>query len=499
MPPDGRCSAAGYPAMPDAAERALYVAAGCNGDGASAAAPSGTIRAALARATPGTAVLVAPGTYVENVRVDQPSIWIVGASEGASGEAPPVVIAAPEPYAVVVTADGEGVVIRGIHVRSPVGAGIWVAGAGTETSPVRVESSRIDGATAPATHPFGFGIMAVRSKGLVVTDSDIRDSAGVGFLIGESSVVMTRTHVAGSGKGGVRAESSNAEKGHRGVVLEGNTIEENREFGLALFSSSAVVGGVSAAAANVIRGTTMGTTSGDGIIIAPLQGGASRVEVQVEGNRVEGNARTGVLVSAVSASGPRGIVLARNLIGTNGSVGKAGSASANFGAGVWVQGSAGVGGAAGDAGIVLRGNVLAANSHVGVGMMGASRGRIEQNQITNTASGTVRDDTTLDLVTLGDGVSIQSKAVAAVEGNDVRACFRLAALFDDAGGGTTVRNNVIVSASDRGVVLQNTPRALIGEGGNTDGSGVLGALEVPPGTYGTQKAALGGVISTAGP
>ena len=498
-PAPDRCAAATFPAKPAAASRALYVAASCGGDGATPATPVGTIAAALAVATPGTAVLVAPGTYAENVRIEQPSIWLLGADEGASGEAPPVVIAAPEPYAVSVKAAGSGAVLRGLHVKSPVGVGIWVAGAGTEAAPVRVEASRVDGATAPAAQPYGYGIMGIGSKGLVVTNTDIRDSAGVGFLIGESSVVMTRSHVSGSGKGGVRAESSNAEKGQRGVVLEGNTIEGNREYGLALFSTTAVVGGASEASANTIRGTVMGQVSGDGVIVAPLQGGASRVEVQIEGNRIEGNARTGALVSAVSASGPRGIVLARNLIGTNGSVGSEAAASAHFGAGVWVQGAAGAAGVGGDVGVVLRANTVSGNSHVGIGMMGAARGRVEANQIANTASGTIRDDLTLATVTLGDGVSIQSKAVAAVEGNDVRACFRLGALFDDAGSGTTVRNNVIAATSGRGVVLQNTPRALIGEGGNTDGSGALSALEVPAGTYGTQKASLGGVVTSAGP
>ncbi len=158
-PAPDRCAAATFPAKPAAASRALYVAASCGGDGATSAAPLGTIAAALAVATPGTAVLVAPGTYAENVRIDQPSIWLLGADEGASGEAPPVVIAAPEPYAVSVKAAGSGAVLRGLHVKSPVGVGIWVAGAGTEAAPVRVEASRVDGATAPAAQPYGYGIM----------------------------------------------------------------------------------------------------------------------------------------------------------------------------------------------------------------------------------------------------------------------------------------------------------------------------------------------------
>lgn len=494
------CAALSFPAKPAAAQRALYVSASCSGDGSSATKPVSTIGAAMALATPGTAILVAAGTYAETVRIEQPSIWLLGADEGASGEAPPVVIATADPYAVAVKAAGHGAVIRGLHVKNPVGVGIWVAGAGTEAAPVRIEASRVDGATATPAQPYGYGLMSIGSSGLVVTNTEVRDSSGVGFLIGESSVVMTRSHVSGSGKGGVRAESCNAEKNQRGVVLEGNTIEDNREYGLALFSTTATVGGASASAANVIRRTTFGTVSGDGVIVAPLQGGSPRVEVLVAGNRVEGNARTGMLVSAVTASGPRGIVLERNLIGTNGSVGTEAARSANFGAGVWVQGAAGASTTnASDPGVVLRNNTLSGNSHVGIGLIGSSRGRVEANQVTSVASGTIRDDLTLATVTLGDGVSIQSKSVAAVEGNDVRACFRLGALFDDAGSGTTVRNNVIAASSEKGIVLQNMPRALIGEGGNTDGSGALGALEVPAGTYGTQKAALGGVVSVAGP
>jgi hypothetical protein len=367
---------------------------------------------------------------------------------------------------------------------------------------VRIESSRVDGATAPAAQPYGYGLMSVGSHGLVVADTVVTGSAGVGFLLGESSATVTRCRVSGSAKGGLRVESSNAEKGHRGVVVTASTFEENREFGVALFSSTAVFGGAIAADANVVRSTRMGSVSGDGLIAAPLQGGSPRVELRIEGNRIEGNARTGVLVSAVSAGGPRGLVLARNLIGENGSVGSEAAPSAQFGAGVWVQGAAGASsssGSASDPGVVLRGNTLRGNSHVGVGLIGASRGRIDTNQIASTASGTIRDDLTLATVTLGDGVSVQSKSIAVVEGNEVRACARLGALFDDAGSGTSVRNNVFASDSARAIVLQNTPRALIGEGGNTDGSSAVTSLEVPAGTYGTQKAALGGVVTSAGP
>jgi hypothetical protein len=341
--------------------------------------------------------------------------------------------------------------------------------------------------------------MSVGSKGLVVADTVITGSAGVGFLIGESSVVVTRSRVAGSAKGGLRVEASNAEKGHRGVVLTGNTFEGNTEFGVGLFSSTAVVGGAAAADANVIRGTRMGAVSGDGLVVSQLLAGSPRVELLVEGNRIEGSARCGALVSAVISGGPRGLVLARNLIGENGSVGSEAARSANFGAGVWVQGAAGAATntGIGEDGVVLRGNTVRGNSHVGVGLIGASRGRIEAHQITGTASGTIRDDLTLATVTLGDGVSVQSQSLAVVEGNEVRASFRLGALLDDAASGTTVRNNVFASEAARALVLQNTPRALIGEGGNTDGSGAVTSLEVPAGTYGTQKAALGGVV--AGP
>jgi hypothetical protein len=66
-----------------------------------------------------------------------------------------MVIAAPGPYAVAVRAGGAGVVVRGLHVRDPIGVGIWVAGAGTEAAPVRVESSRVDGAATTAAQPYG--------------------------------------------------------------------------------------------------------------------------------------------------------------------------------------------------------------------------------------------------------------------------------------------------------------------------------------------------------
>ena len=54
---------------------------------------------------------------------------------------------------------------------------------------------------------------------------------------------------------------------------------------------------------------------------------------------------------------------------------------------------------------------------MGIGFLGSARGVVTSNTVASTSTGTIRDDLTLNLVTLGDGIAVTGKSSATVETN----------------------------------------------------------------------------------
>ena len=423
------CGAGTYPAAPTGGGALRYVSAACVDPAADGSPdhPFSSIQAALDAAPAGAVVLVAPGTYAENLHVTR-AVTLLG-SDVPQADSASIILQAPKPEAAVVVSNASGVVIRGLRILSPVVAGVWVVG-GTTT----IEGCRIEGARAQEDTAYGDGVLVTGGASIILQDNAIVGSARVGAFLQGATGVIRRNTMSGNGRGGVRIERSTAE-----VTVEANELVGNSEVGIAILSARGII------LQNVIGKTAAGGPMGaaDGILVAELHGadgkglGAAEAEVR-DGNEVSDNARAGIIFSA----GSRGIILQNN-VGGNGR------------AGIWLQGGAG-----GEAGIEVTKNILSANKLVGIGVTTAARGIILQN----TVGGTVASPTLVGVDTFypGDGVGVLAGGSARVEDNDISKNERFGVVTDGAAGGelTRISGNTIDKNAHFGIILQNTGAAM---------------------------------------
>jgi len=426
---DAACQTTDYPPAPADAAGAVHVSAGCPAPGADGSAehPYPTIQQGVDHAQSGGAVLVAAGTYAENVSIAKP-LMVLGAAPNNDAAAAPVLVEAPEHFAITIAENTQGVLLRGLAVMNPIGVGVWVQKSGKAT----LDGMRIDGA-APDGADYGYGGLATEDGGLVICRSLIQGSWLAGVLVSGGTGEIDRSTITGNRGGGIRVESASGE-----VSIHDNELDSNEEAGIGVYSSKALI------ANNIIK-NTKGTgllNIGDGVVVSRLKDvndvylGES--DVAISGNTIQASARVGVLFSA----GARGSITG-NTITENGF-------GAAFAAGVWAQ--AGAGGPSGD-GLSIIGNTIVGNQYVGVGLTSAARATISQN---TAISGTVAGPVLLDAVQLiGDGISAFDGSYAAISGNTLQSNGRFGIILDSALAGGKIEGNTIGGSGQFGVVVQN--------------------------------------------
>jgi parallel beta-helix repeat protein len=466
---EGACQTATYPPAPADAKSAVHVSAGCPAGSADGSAdhPFPTIQEGVDHAMSGEAVLVAPGTYAENVSIAKP-IKLIGAPADSDPDAAPVLVKAPAHFAITIAEGTQGVELSGLAVLDPIGAGVWVQ----KLAQATVESSRIEGAV-PDAMGFGYGFLATDDGAFVLCRSKITGSHLAGVLVSGSKGEIGWSKISGNhGRGGIRVETSTGT-----VSIHDNELDGNDEAAIGAYSSDVSV------VKNVITNTKSGgmMNIGDGVVVSRLKDAQKMyigsAKATLSGNTIQGNGRVGVLFSA----GALGSVDSNQITGN-------GFGSA-FAAGLWAQ--AGAGGPSGD-GLVITGNTVSGNQYVGIGLTSNARAKIAENTaVSDTKAAVVFLGASQPLI--GDGIGVFDGSFAAITGNTLQGNGRFGLIFDAASKDCTVNGNTIGGSGQFGVVVQNQATApdlstdtLMGNMGGE--SKVVGMGEMP---YGVQKAEFG--------
>lgn len=431
---EGTCSPGAYPPAPSGATNVVHVSSACTGGDGSATAPYGSLTAGLAAAPEGAVLLVAPGTYKENVVIRKP-VTIVGTTDASKAELAGIILQAPAPYALV--ANGAGaVVVRGVRVAGATGVGIWATGATT----LDVEGCAVEDTKASADAAGGFGVYGSDGATLNLRTSTVTGSTSIGAYLSGARGIILQNQVRKNGAGGVRVEDGTAE-----IRIEGNDVSGNVDTGISVFSSRAII------LQNQARDTTLGKNAGDGILIGKTLGSSVAADVQIEKNEVTGNARVGILVD----TGSGGIILQNNASQNGVNTAK------EFGAGIWLQGAT--------VDFTVEGNTMDGNRFLGLGLTGGAHGIILQNVVRDTAPASFRDPSTLQTITSADGIAVLRGAVASIGKKGGSAApnsitgsnMRVGILLDSAGMGTVVGANTVSPGSSGAIILQNQPAGAV--------------------------------------
>jgi hypothetical protein len=423
-----------YPPLPDGATQAVFVNATADSavaDG-SLEHPFDSVAAGVEAAVEGWAVLVAPGSYAENLMIGKGPLYVVGG--GASGDLDfPVTLTPPGPDAAIYVDSAEGVVLIGLSIQSPTTAGIWV-----RSGSAIVDNCKVSGALETAQQQFGFGILGSEGAVVEISDSLIWESEGIGVHFSSSTGELHGCEVSENQGGGVRLESAEGT-----TVISDCAVQSNMQYGVGVFSAQALL------TDNVISGTQAGAQDGiaDGVVVAPLvwegEGEIPPTALDLAGDNVlEGHERVGILFSGESLGSVDGASIADN-----------------DRAGIWLQGGAG-----GDDGIRIENNALVGNRFVGIGATLGARALVRSNEVSNTQLG--KEFVGIDMFDVGDGVGVYGGAAVLVLENVLSDNGRVGLLLDSpmvgdsctpaqSGFGTGVCGNQ-VSGNEDGVVLQNS-------------------------------------------
>ncbi|WP_420113574.1 right-handed parallel beta-helix repeat-containing protein [Pseudactinotalea sp.] len=237
-----------------AAALAVLLAAGCGtGTAPPSSDPAGpgevirvpadasTIGAAVEQADPGDMVLVAPGTYPEEVTIDVPDLTLRG--EDRNG----VIIDGGGIRSFGVFASADGVRIENLTVTSALFYGVLVTGMHDENGPVAHGGpgyTALDPSEFPPVQRFAidhvtasnnglYGIYAFNAQHGTITDSYASGSADSGFYVGqcEACDILVAGNVAE--RNAIGFENANASDS---VVIAGNRFSHNR-IGMTLISN----------------------------------------------------------------------------------------------------------------------------------------------------------------------------------------------------------------------------------------------------------------------
>lgn len=280
------CPADGWPAKLPATGTILYVRAGATGDGSSRDAPLGSVTEALARATPGTVVAVAMGTYDEALAIGA-GVTVVGACvagtrltngdatlrEGVvrfTGEGAVLrnlsIAGAARPGILSEATGGVSLRVEDVIVSDVIALGIALDGGRLEGRSVVVRDVEVD----PASGMFGRGIGASNAT-VDLSRVVVERTRSTGVLAADPACRYTLTDAAVRDSfdrpDAVLGRGVTAQAGAH-IELSRVVIERSREVGVAAFNP-----GSSIALADVVIRDTLGRGDGEyGTGIQVLEG-----------------------------------------------------------------------------------------------------------------------------------------------------------------------------------------------------------------------------------
>lgn len=451
----------------------VYVAPSCAGDGSDGShdSPYGTIQEAIDASPDGATILIAPGSYPENLTVQTAGITLVGSSDGAPALEATVTLEAPDVDQAAIHVTGAmDATVQGIHVLNPGVAGIWL-----QDGSLTVVDSQISSAAGDSDGAFGFGVLAEEPVGIWLQRTAITGCAATGVLIHGSTgaISIHENTIDGNQRGGLRIEDHQA-----GGVIADNSFDGNLETGIALLSVVGIW-----LQNNGVHDTQPGgpTQSGDGVLITELQDadgvsyGTSEVVVGGDasagepplGNQISGNSRVGLLLSG-DVSG----VIVGNASDTNGRAGIWLQNNAGRKDGIWLQQQADTGiwlqSHHAEAGIWLQANGAMGNSFVGISVGAGARASLMSNVITDTEAGQMIDPEGIGTISMGDGVGLFADATARVEGNSIVGNARLGVLGDGLSSDSVIAGNECAENGAGDMALQGVSSAEMPSGSDVD-------------------------------
>jgi len=348
---------------PSASGLVYRVAATCGQDSGSGSrsAPFRTIAAALGVASSGSTVVIADGSYEENLNIP------AGVAVLGTGMDRVRVEAAGQP-GIVVTGKG-ATRISGLTVNGAKGFGIRIDTAEVALSGVRVSNTVAGGAQEP-----GHGIRAIGAARLDLQSCQLMGNAGVGLVaLGSGPVSIIDPLFVKNPSGTARGKAGSTAgiidplflphsiikdnagggvaiidplflptPGSVALQLTATNVQHNGRYGVGLFGAGAAI------SRSAVQGTYgAGSDSADGVVVAPGVAASAEpatVAVQVdETSVVTGNGRAGILISA-NATVQIGAEISLN--GRGGVWAQGASASATVASSAWIAGNTMVGVAA---------------------------------------------------------------------------------------------------------------------------------------------------------
>ncbi len=470
-----------------AAESVVYVAPSCAGDAADGTKqrPFGSIQEALDGASEDTTIVIEPGSYAENLRVQTSGITLLGSTDGVTPQDAAVVLNAPDQGAAAIWLQDAGdAVIQGIQIVTPGVAGIWL-----QRGALTVKDTLIEGATGTADGAFGFGLLAEEPAGIWLQRSAITGSASTGVMIHGSTgeLSIQDNTIDGNARGGIRVESH-----ADGGLISGNNLTGNFESGIALLSVVGIW-----LQNNGVHDTKAGgpAMSADGVLIAELRdadgvsfgnsevivGGDESESDQPLGNQLTGNGRVGLLLSG-DVSG----VIVANDSDSNARAGIWLQDSAGMKAGIWLQSQAKTGiwlqDHHAEAGIWLQNNGARGNSFVGISVGAGARASIISNEVADTQAGQMIEPGGIGTISMGDGVGLFAGSEARVESNVLSGNSRLGILGDSLSSDSVIEGNEFLDNAAGSVAIQGASSGEMPTGQDIDGveSSAAGSYSVMP-------------------
>jgi parallel beta-helix repeat protein len=423
----GACDAS-FPDPPKGATNVVYASASCPASSADGSQdhPFATITDAVTAGGKGATILVAKGTYGENLALTSDVTIIGAATAGMHGGDAGIILQAPAGDAVRVS-NGANVSLTGFDIEGAKSVGILAIG-GSAT----ISASKVVGTVEDASQPgVAYGVSAATEGAIILQDSAVTGSALIGVYFVSATGTVSSSDISNNAGGGVRFDSS--EEG----TLEGNTLTSNSGFGVAVFGSVGII-----LQDNQISGTALAPIApgsseqmGDGLVVGQATGETGS-SITASGNTIDGSGRVGIL----AAAGAHGIILQDNTVTSS-------AATIGFGAGIWLQEGAGA-----DASSEISRNKVGANRFVGIGLSGDTHGIILQsNVVTNTTMGTFFAGGQQG--SIGDGLNVLAGASANITGNTVSGNARLGLILDQADGANTALSGNTVSDNAQGAII----------------------------------------------
>ena len=432
---DATCAPASYADPPAGAAPIVHVDGACAADApdGSVERPFATLGAAVLATPPGGAVLVAAGTYPEQVVVSR-AIAVIGAAKATT--------VVNSPAVGLYLQNTSGVSVKGLTITGASGAGLVIHSAsGT------VEDVAVTGTTAGSLGP-GYGVSIEGSSTVTLTSVTASGSASVGVLIAGGIATLQACDVRDNAGGGITAQ------GETTVTLQDTTVEANAKVGVLVLGArfEATAGRV----AGTLRAADGQDKGGDGVVAAELNGVAPTLTLRAVD--VADNARIGVL-----AGGAAVVALDGGSISRSGK--QAGGSVPSVTAGVWLQQQASA---------TVTDTRIDANRMVGIGLTAAARATLSGVQVLDTAA---FDYVTLQqTVSLGDGIAVMGQASASISQTRIAGSARAGVLFDAAtADAQTVYSGNTVQGGEYGVVLQHSGAQPVSQASLDAGFTVTGA------------------------